>query len=98
MPKQIRWNRQALHQFDKAISYIEKDSISNSEKFKRDILHKIDRLLVYPENYSPDKYKISNDGSFRAFELHRCRVSFRIWRDEIRIVRMRHTKMNPLNY
>ena len=57
-----------------------------------DILNEIDYLLKYPENYSPDKYKINNDNSFRAFELHHYRISYRYVKDEVRIIRIRHTK------
>jgi len=94
----IKWNRRAIEHFDHAIAYIENDSPKNAEKFKIDILYKIDGLIKHPEKYSPDKYKINNDGSFRAFELHRYRISYRYKKDEIRIIRIRHTKMNPLNY
>ena len=91
-------SERAIQQFEDAIEYIEKDSVANSEKFKRDILQKIDRLLTYPENYSLDKYKLNNDGTFRAFEIHRYRISYRYKKNEVRIIRVRHTKMNPLSY
>jgi len=94
----IKWNKRAIKHFEEAITYIENDSRTNAEKFKRDILHKIDGLLKYPEKYSPDKNKINNDGSFRVFELHRYRITYRLRNNEIRIIRIRHTKMNPLNY
>ena len=98
MAAKIKWNRRAIKQFDDAIAFIENDSVSNAEKFKRDILNEIDYLLKYPENYSPDKYKTNNDNSFRAFELHHYRISYRYIKDEVRIIRIRHTKMNPLDY
>ncbi len=98
MPLVIQWNRRTIEQFDDAITYIENDSPANAEKSKRDILHKIDELLKYPEKYSPDKYKTNNDGSFRAFELHHYRISYRYKDNKIRIIRIRHTKMNPLSY
>ena len=98
MAAKIKWNRRAIKQFDDAIAFIENDSVSNAEKFKRDILNEIDYLLKYPENYSPDNYKTNNDNSFRAFELHHYRISYRYVKDEVRIIRIRHTKMNPLDY
>ncbi len=94
----IQWNLRALKQFDNAVLYIENDSPANAEKFKRDILFKIDDLLKYLERYTPDKYKTNNDGSFRAFELHGFRISYRYKNNNIRIIRVRHTKMNPLNH
>lgn len=94
----IKWNRHAIKQFDAAITYIQNNSPANTEKFTSDILHKIDGCLTYPEKYSPDKFKTNNDGSFRAFELYRYRISNMHKNNEIRIILVRHTKMNPLNY
>ena len=98
MPILLKWNKSAFKQFDDAVAYIEKDSTVNGEKFRTDILFKIDLLLKHPERYAPDKYKSKNDGSFRAFELHHYRISYRYIKDEVRILRIRHTKMNPKNY
>lgn len=98
MALRIKWNRKALQQFDDAIAYIETSSPTNAEKVKRSILTRIDELLKYPERYNPDKYKLNNDGSFRAFEIHHYRISYRYKQTEIRIIRMRHVRMNPLAY
>lgn len=98
MKLSIKWNRRALKQLDELIEYIEDDSPSNAEKVKNDILLKINALLERPESYKPDKYKINNDRSYRAFEIHRHRISYRYKGSEIRIIRIRHTKMNPLKY
>jgi plasmid stabilization system protein ParE len=94
----IKWNKRAINQLTKVIEYIEKDSVQNAEKVKNDLLAEISKLTVHPERYNPDKYHINNDGSFRAFELHRYRVSYRYTKNEIRIIRIRHTKRNPKNY
>lgn len=94
----IKWNNRAISQLDEAIEYIAMDSKVNAEKVKKDILLTIDGLLQYPEKFNPDKYKAKNDGTFRAFELHHYRVSYRFKGTEIRIIRIRHTKMNPPEY
>ena len=94
----IKWNRGALNQLIKAIEYIQEDSLQNAEKVKDEILLEITALTTHPEKYPPDKYKLNNDGSFRAFELHRYRLSYRVVKNEIRIIRVRHTKRNPKNY
>jgi plasmid stabilization system protein ParE len=94
----IKWNKKAVEQFDAAIAFIEEDSITSAKKVSKEILERIDRLATYPEIYPPDKYKINNDSSFRAFEIHHYRISYRFKENEIRIIRIRHTSMNPLNY
>ena len=51
-----------------------------------------------PEKFPPDKYKMKNDGSFRAFELFSYRVAYQITSKEIRILRVRHIRMEPLEF
>jgi plasmid stabilization system protein ParE len=94
----IKWNKRAINQLIKAIEYIEEESPQNAEKVKNNLLTEISKLKAHPEKFNPDKYHLNNDGSFRAFELYRYRVSYRYTKNEIRIIRIRHTKRNPKNY
>ena len=98
MAASIKWNRKAIKQFEDAVEYIENISPSGAEKFVLDIIHKIDKPSFNPEKFSHDKYEINNDGTFRAFEMHHYRISYRVIKNQIRIIRVRHTKMNPLPY
>lgn len=41
---------------------------------------------------------VKEDGSFRANELHSYRIAYRITENEIIIVRVRHTSMEPKSY
>jgi plasmid stabilization system protein ParE len=94
----IKWNKNALKQFDEALDYIKENSIQNANKVELDILTTIGKLLKTPELFGLDKFKIKNDGSFRAFEIHHYRISYRKINNEIRILRIRHTKMCPKPY
>lgn len=94
----IKWNKRALSQLIKAIEYISDDSPQNAEKVKEDILKSISKLGLHPEFFPPDKYKLNNDGSYRSFEIHHYRVTYRHKKNEIRIVRLKHTKRNPKQY
>ena len=96
--RKISWDRHALRQFNKAILYIAEDSIQNAETVSADIIAKIGELSAFPEIYPRDKYKLENDGNFRAFELHRLRIAYFIGSDAIRILRIRHTSREPQNY
>lgn len=98
MAVNIKWSKRAVQQLDEAIRYIERNSPLNAEKVRKELLLKIDALSANPAIHTPDNYKTKNDGSFRAFELHHYRVSYRFKTNEIRVIRIRHTKMNPLNY
>ena len=90
--------QECLDQLIKAVEYIREDSDQNAEKVQNEMLSEITRLATHPEKYPPDKYKLNNDGSFKAFELHRYRVSYRLCKNEVRIIRIRHTKRNPKKY
>lgn len=96
--RKIRWDKQALYYFRDAVRYIRKDSPQNAEKVKKEILDKINELSMRPEMHAPDKYKINNDGGYRAFELHRFRVGYLVKEDEIIIARIRNTNQEPLDY
>ncbi|AXY78552.1 hypothetical protein D3H65_07670 [Paraflavitalea soli] len=55
-------------------------------------------LPTAPEIHPPDKYKVKNNKNFRAFELHRFRISYLVKEKEIIIARIRHTSQRPLKY
>lgn len=97
--KKIIWLSKAKEDLKQIIHYIKQDSPQNAAKVKAEVLQKITDLLTYPERYSPDKYKLLNANSkFRAFELHKIRVSYYINTNEIMIIRIRHVKQEPLFY
>ncbi|MBI2731698.1 MAG: type II toxin-antitoxin system RelE/ParE family toxin [Sphingobacteriales bacterium] len=94
----IKWNKQAFSQLIKAIEYIQQDSPANADKVKNEILQNIKNLGLHTDKYPADKFKMDNDGSFRAFELYHYRISYRLFKNEVRIIRLRHTKRNPKSY
>jgi plasmid stabilization system protein ParE len=55
-------------------------------------------LVDHPEKHPPDRFKKDNNGNFRAFEKHSCRVAYYIAETEIRILRVRHVKQEPKEY
>ena len=79
-------------------AYIQKDSIQNAEKIREKIVSSIHSLIKNPEQHSPDKYRKCNDGSYRAYEIYKYRITYHVGITEIRVIRIRHTKMNPLEY
>jgi plasmid stabilization system protein ParE len=96
--KKIKWDKSATNNFNSAISYIREDSIKNANRVKENLLEKINNIKDNPEKYPADKYKLDNDGTYRAFEQHHLRVIYRVQQAEIKIITVRHTKMKPLEY
>jgi|HubBroStandDraft_1064217.scaffolds.fasta_scaffold318801_2 plasmid stabilization system protein ParE len=85
-------------QLKEAYEYIKFDSPKNAEKVRSKILAAIKELADHPERHSPDKYRMNNDGSYRAFEIYKYRVTYHVSPDQITIVRVLHTKREPKAY
>jgi plasmid stabilization system protein ParE len=77
-------------------SYIELNSQLRARSLKKNVLNSIRELTKNPEKYPPDKFQKNNDGSVRAFEIHRLRITYSVSKVQITILRIRHTKRNPL--
>ena len=91
-------DNEAKAQLRQAYHYINKDSVQNAEKVKSKILASLKALINNPEKHPPDKYKTNNDGTFRAFELYKYRITYHVSVEQITVIRIQHTKMNPLEY
>jgi plasmid stabilization system protein ParE len=94
----VIWSKNAKVQLQKAFNYISQNSVQNAEKVRDEIIDLTIHLSRQSEIYPLDKYKQNNDGTYRAFEIYRYRISYRIINDTIHILRMRHTSMSPLIY
>jgi len=92
------WSNRAKAELHKAYLYILLDSLQNAEMVRDDIIDATINLCQNPEKYPADKFKKDNDGTWRAFELHHYRISYKITQNEIRVVRMRHTSKNPRHF
>jgi plasmid stabilization system protein ParE len=93
----VVWDIEAKTQLHEAYKFIQKDSLQNAVKV-RDSIIAATASLSHHFVHTADKYKLNNDGSYRAFELYSYRISYRITLTEIRILRLRHTKKQPLKY
>ncbi len=94
----VVWSNSVKAELRKAFEYIALDSLQNAQMVIDTL---IDMTMDLPENpgkHSLDKFKKSNDGTWRAFEKHHYRISYRILKNQIRIIRMRHTSKSPLTY
>jgi plasmid stabilization system protein ParE len=98
MKRKISWDKQSVNYFRETIRYIRKDSPQNADKVKQEILEKIAELSIRPEIHSPDKYKLNNNGQYKAFELYHLRVAYLVKEDEIIIARIRSAHQEPLHY
>ncbi len=96
---EIKWNKVAIKQLLDAIKFIEENYFySYAAELERKILTRIKGLPANPNVYPLDKYRRKNDGTYHAFEIDDYRVSYRSKKNEIRIVRVRHTSRKVRKY
>jgi plasmid stabilization system protein ParE len=96
--KKLVWTRRAQQHMAALFNYIHNDSPQNAILVINDIVTAAEKTISNPEIYNLDKYKKENDGSYRAFEKHRYRIVYRYEKNIIRILRVRHTSMEPKMY
>lgn len=96
--REIVWRKSAKLYLEKAIDYIRDDSPKNADTIANAIIATVEKAARFPERFPPDKYRLNNPGSFKAFEIYSFRISFYCNSEIVRIVRVRHTKQKPINY
>jgi len=94
----VLWDEMAKRELRAAYNYIKKNSLQNAIKVTTEIRNYANEVAKHPETHSLDKYKLNNDGTFRYFEMHKLRVSYRVLNNGILITRVRHTKQKPRSY
>jgi plasmid stabilization system protein ParE len=88
----------AKAQLKEAYNYIRLDSPKSAEKVNAKILASIRELADHPERHPKDKYRLNNDGSYRAFEIYKNRVSYHVSQEQITVIMIRHTRMEPKSH
>lgn len=94
----ISWDTPAKLSFKKQLKHIAEDSLQNAEHVRLEILSIIESIPDNPEKFPSDRFKINNNGLFRAFEKHSFRIAYFIGVGKIRILRVRHVKQEPKEY
>ena len=94
----VIWTARAKDQLRSVYKHIAKDSILQADKVFDEIKASANKTTTNPERYPPDKYKTNNKGNYRAYEIYRYRISYRITKQTIYVVRLRSTDKNPKNY
>jgi plasmid stabilization system protein ParE len=64
------WTAQAQLQLKKAFDFIFDNSPQNAFAVFDEIITAVEKTQTLPTFYTLDKFKVNNDGSFRAFEKH----------------------------
>lgn len=95
----VIWTETTKKQLEQIYLYIaEASSINQADNVFEKLVNSTSKLPEHPFKNPPDKYKIENDGSFRAYEIFHFRISYKISEKAIYIVRVRSTHQNPEGY
>ncbi len=96
----IEWSTSARRSFFKAVEYISEFSLQGAESVVKNIDKSLQKTISNPRFYPPDKWKLNNRGNYRAFEIKRFRIAYKIIskRHKIRILLFRHVKQQPKKY
>ncbi len=97
--RSLVWDKEALNDFKIIYSFLKTgDNLDYANEVKKAILKTAKELVKNPFIFEQDRFKFDNDGSFRAFEEFKYRVAYKITEVQIRILRVRHTSREPLEY
>lgn len=100
MGKKIIWSKLALIQTKAIHSYISKasKSLEIADRVIKLLYESTEILETQSDLYELDKFKTNNDGSYRAYVKFSYRISYRVINETIRILRVRHTSREPLDF
>ena len=93
------WDKIALDHLKEIYDVLKTgNNLDFAKEVKSVILKTTKELLENPFIYEQDRFKFDNDGSFRAFVKFKYRVAYKITETQIRILRVRHTSREPMEY
>jgi plasmid stabilization system protein ParE len=96
----VIWERGALEEFKMILTYLHNQSLNASRIVKLKMLNRVELLKSNPRLAEADKLKSDPNANFHAFVVFSYRLTYQIIEEEkrIRILRIRHTSKEPLNY
>ena len=98
MVRKIVWDKEAILQMEEVYEYLKERSLQSANKVRKSIKKTIQQLPKHPEIYPLDRLKKDDKNEHRAFEKYSYRITYRVKEKEIRILRVRHTSREPLDY
>lgn len=94
----IEWDLNEKERFKEIIKTIKKRSDTLANKIKEIVKYNLALIQQNPKIFEADSLKPNNDGSFRKFQAIQIRIVYKIERNKIIIVRVRHALTEPKEY
>ena len=100
MVREIKWTHKA--ESDLNYCFLEllelSKSIEITSKIITEVYDSVSILSTNPEIYKLDFLKSNNKGNIRAFQKHSYRISYLIEKEIVYILRVKHSRKEPLEY
>ncbi|MEI6508777.1 MAG: type II toxin-antitoxin system RelE/ParE family toxin [Bacteroidota bacterium] len=94
----LLWDKAALDELVEIIDYIYKESPQGARIVRDSIQSQVNSIKKKPLIFEVDHLKMNNDGSFRSNTVYSYRITYKISKNQIFILRVRHTSREPLEY
>ncbi len=94
--REVKVKQQFLDSLLAIKDYIKQDSPQNAEKFVADLRPKMDRIIAYPETFSPEKNLLTERRIYR-FALYKkhYKIIFKVLDNQIIFLDLVHGKRHP---
>ncbi len=96
--KPVVWSRNAEKQYFEIMEDLSERAQEALEKVGNALLDLTTNLAGDYDHHPADRFKSGNDGSYKAALVYSYRISYRITKTQINILRIRHTSREPLGY
>jgi plasmid stabilization system protein ParE len=96
--KSIVWSQNATDQYYEVLEYLSKEAPEAIEIVANALLDLIESLSTEYNNHPLDRFKMKNDGTYKAAIVFSFRISYQIGEKHLRIIRIRHASREPLTY
>ncbi len=96
--KEVIWSVNGEKQYYQILEHLSEEAPHVIDKVGNALLDTIEALSVNYNHYPADRFRKNNDGKYKAALIYSYRVSYYVGETSVRILRIRHTSREPLNY
>lgn len=96
----IVWDLEVVSDFKEILTWLQNQNSQAPKLVKKAVFERINLLKTNPFLFEQDRLKRPPDETFRAFSIYNYRVTYQIVpeKKEVRILRIRHSGREPLEY
>lgn len=94
----IHWNNNEYNRLLELLYAISLRSEPLAIRINRKLIENFRLIETNPFIFEAERLKLNNDGSYRKFTVILVRISYKVEKNHIRVVRVRHTASEPREF